>query len=139
VSRADPAAEASALGLARFQAVCLDAADVRLVAEFWATMLGHEVRLHEQGHASLSGGDGPPIWVNPVPEAKTVKDRVHVDVQLVGADPSPLVALGASVLREPGGDVQWWVLADPEGHEFCAFAPEPAGGFDNDADAEAPA
>ena len=62
---------------------------------------------------------------------------MHVDVQLVGADPGPLLALGAVVLREPGGDVQWWVLADPEGNEFCAFPAEPAAGFDNDADAEA--
>ena len=127
------------MGLARFQAVCLDAADVRAVADFWATLLGHEVHVHEEGFASLSGGDGPSIWVNPVPEAKTVKNRVHVDVQLVGPDPATVLALGASVLREPGGDVHWWVLADPEGNEFCVFPPDKGAGFDNDADAEAPA
>jgi hypothetical protein len=127
---------APGLGLASFQAVCLDATDVRLVAEFWATVLGHAVRLHDEGHASLSGGDGPAIWVNPAPESKVVKDRVHLDVQLRGADPAPLVGLGARVLREPGGDIHWWVLADPEGHEFCAFPPEPDA--TNDADAEVP-
>ena len=127
----------AALGLARFQAVCLDAADVRRVADFWATVLGHEVRMHDEGYADLKGGDGPAIWVNPVPEPTSVKDRVHVDVELVVGDPAPLVALGATVLREPGGDIHWWVLADPEGHEFCAFPPEPAAGFENDADAEA--
>jgi hypothetical protein len=125
------------LGLARLQAVCLDAGDVPLVAEFWATVLGHEVRLHGEGHAELSGGDGPGIWVNPVPEPKTVKDRVHLDVTLHGPDPSPLVALGAEVLREPDGEDSWWVMADPEGHEFCAFPPEPDA--TNDEDAEVPA
>ena len=127
------------IGLATFQAVCLDAHDVRLVADFWATLLGHTVRMHDEGHAELSGGDGPGIWVNPVPEPKTAKDRVHLDVRLLTGDPSPLLALGATLLREPGGDVHWWVLADPEGHEFCAFPPQaPATGFENDADAEQP-
>ena len=127
------------IGLATFQAVCLDAQDVRVVADFWATVLGHAVRVHDEGYASLSGGDGPDIWVNPVPEAKSAKDRVHLDVQLVQGDPQPLLALGATLLREPGGDIHWWVLADPEGHEFCAFPPkDAASGFQNDADAEQP-
>ena len=39
------------------------------------------------------------------------------------ADPAALLAAGATLLREPGGDLEWWVLADPEGNEFCAFAP----------------
>ena len=48
-----------------------------------------------------------------------------------------LLALGASMVREPGGDIHWWVLADPEGHEFCAFPPPAqAAAFENDADAE---
>jgi hypothetical protein len=123
-------------GLATFQAVCLDASDVRLVADFWATVLGHAVRMHDEGFASLSGGDGPELWVNPVPERKVVKDRVHVDVQLRGADPRPLVDLGARILREPGGDTSWWLMADPEGHEFCAFPRE--ADATNDADAEVP-
>jgi hypothetical protein len=33
----------------------------------------------------------------------------------------PLVRAGAAVLREPGGGIGWYVLADPEGNEFCAF------------------
>jgi hypothetical protein len=34
---------------------------------------------------------------------------------------APLAEAGATVLREPGGDIRWHVLADPEGNEFCAF------------------
>ena len=36
-------------------------------------------------------------------------------------DVAPLVAAGAVVVREPGEEIRWHVLADPEGNEFCAF------------------
>jgi hypothetical protein len=55
----------------------------------------------------------------PVPESKTAKNRVHWDV--TASEPAALVAAGATLLREPGGDIGWWVLADPDGNEFCAF------------------
>ena len=37
--------------------------------------------------------------------------------------PGALVSAGARVLRAPDDDIEWWVLTDPEGNEFCAFAP----------------
>src|SRR5207302_801039 len=52
-----------------------------------------------------------------LPEPKTVKNRIHWDVTVPGV--APLVGAGATVLREPGGDIRWHVLADPEGNEFC--------------------
>jgi len=55
----------------------------------------------------------------PVPEPKTVKNRIHWDVTVPGV--AALVQARATVLREPGGDVRWHVLADPEGNEFRAF------------------
>jgi hypothetical protein len=54
-----------------------------------------------------------------VPEPKTVKNRIHWDVTV--PDMAPLVAAGATVLRKPDDEVRWYVLADPEGNEFCAF------------------
>jgi hypothetical protein len=70
-----------------------------------------------------------------VPEPKTVKDRIHIDVTLEpGQSISSLLRLGATVVQEPD-PVRWWVLADPEGNEFCAFLPETDA--TNDADAEA--
>jgi hypothetical protein len=58
------------------------------------------------------------FWVLvPVPERKTVKNRVHWDVT---GGVEVLVDAGASVLDvQPG----WTVLADPEGNEFCCFSP----------------
>jgi hypothetical protein len=64
----------------------------------------------------------PPVWIDPVPEPRTVKTRVHLDLRLAGPGPDALVDAGAAMLRERDGDIGWWVLADPEGNEFCAFA-----------------
>jgi hypothetical protein len=58
----------------------------------------------------------------PVPEPKTVKNRMHWDV--VCPDVAELVVRGATVLRVPDDEINWHVLGDPEGNEFCAFAPE---------------
>jgi len=55
-----------------------------------------------------------------VPEPKTTKNRVHVDVTT--DDLAALVAHGARVLRAKGdNELPWTVLADPDGNEFCAF------------------
>ena len=67
------------------------------------------------------------MWVNRVPEPKTVKQRVHLD--LVAATTDPLVAAGAYVVRRVGqGAHRWTLMADPEGGEFCVFegADEPS-------------
>jgi len=58
-----------------------------------------------------------------VPEAKTTKNRVHIDVTT--ADVGKLLAAGATRLRSKGEDnLRWDVLADPAGNEFCAFTPD---------------
>jgi hypothetical protein len=55
----------------------------------------------------------------PVPEAKTVKNRIHIDVTT--ADVRLLVDAGARLLRAQDDEIRWNVLADPDGNEFCAF------------------
>jgi hypothetical protein len=115
--------------LARFLDVCLDAhaeADgPEVLAAFWSQALDGRLGGEGAGGAQqleLPGGDCA-MWINPVPEpAPPVKTRAHLDLRLRAADPSPLLAAGARVLREPGED-SWWMLADPEGNEFCAFPP----------------
>lgn len=63
---------------------------------------------------------GPRIWFQRVPEPKTVKNRVHLDLTVpdLAAGVANLVARGAAVVAEHDG---WTVLADPEGDEFCVF------------------
>ncbi|SCF02394.1 hypothetical protein GA0070607_4567 [Micromonospora coriariae] len=112
--------------IARFKDLCLDASNPRLLGAFWARILdadvadagGEDTRVDPR--AARSGAES--IWVNQVPEPRTGKTRVHLDLRLAGAEPSALIAAGARLLRAPSGDVTWWVLADPEGNPFCAFA-----------------
>jgi hypothetical protein len=65
--------------------------------------------------------------VNRVPEPRVGATRVHLDLRLADADPAALLAAGARSVREPDGDVDRWVLADPEGNQFCAFVPSTTG------------
>jgi hypothetical protein len=71
----------------------------------------------------------PRLWFQQVPEPKTVKNRVHLDLRCedVETEVARLVDLGAQVFARPGGRLgDLVVLTDPEGNEFCVFAgPEP--------------
>ncbi|MBD2817846.1 VOC family protein [Streptomyces parvulus] len=83
------------------------------------------VRHPDDPYQEESGtGLGRRLLFQRVPEAKTGKNRVHLDVHATegrrAEEVARLEALGASVLRqvkEPGGE--WVVMADPEGNEFC--------------------
>jgi len=104
----------------------VDAADPPAIAAWWAARTGGTVGRREGADfVWIEGAAGLPFmfWVfNPVPEAKTVKNRVHWDVRLVDATVDDLVAAGATVVRVPDDEIRWTVLADPEGNEFCAFS-----------------
>lgn len=132
-------------GPATLRDLCLDANDPSRVGAFWGAVLGREPAPAGEGDGTTPdvvlrenpASPGPTIWVNGVPEPKTGKVRLHLDVDLrPGSGLDDLLSLGATVLTEPGEQTPWWVLADPEGHEFCAFAPEPVA--TNDEDAEVP-
>ncbi|WP_406079009.1 VOC family protein [Micromonospora sp. NBC_00858] len=111
--------------LARFKDLCLDAADPHTLGAFWGRMLDAEVVDLGDGDTRLdprsARSNAESIWVNRVPGPRTGKTRVHLDLRLAGAEPAALLAAGARLLREPDGEVGWWVLADPEGNPFCAF------------------
>jgi hypothetical protein len=103
----------------------VDAVDPERIARWWADRTGGRVgRRPGADFAWVEGAAGFPFqyWVfNPVPEPKTVKNRVHWDVKLADASVDDLVDAGASLLRTRDGEIDWWVMADPEGNEFCAF------------------
>jgi hypothetical protein len=111
---------------ARFKDLCLDAVDHLALAEWWCAAMGY-VRSGGPDRDPADPvpitdptGAGPTIWVNPVPEPKDVKNRMHHDVD---GDTAALLALGATLVRRRDGDIRWDVLADPEGNEFCVFPP----------------
>ena len=108
-----------------FKDLCIDAVDARAIAPFWASALCLTAEYHDDGDAVLRGSDpGQTLWVNAVPEAKTVKDRVHLDVHTDSMD--RLIAAGASVRPEQDDADRWTVMLDPEGNELCAFPRDPA-------------
>jgi hypothetical protein len=111
----------SELPAERLHGLVVDSADPQAQARWWAGVYGVSVTEND-GWSTLEDVPGMPILTMdfvPVPEPKTVKNRIHWDVTVPTV--TPLVAAGARLLREPGGDIGWYVLADPEGNEFCAF------------------
>jgi catechol 2,3-dioxygenase-like lactoylglutathione lyase family enzyme len=106
------------MALARYKDMCIDATDPERAARFWAAVLGLEANLRGSAPSPLLGSTKEQtVWVNPVPERKSVKHRVHLDVNAASVE--EVVALGATVLDDTS--FPWTVMADPEGGEFCVF------------------
>jgi hypothetical protein len=118
--------------LAAFKDLCIDANDPERLAAFWGQMLGLTIERLDDGDAVLRGSaPTETIWLNRVPEPKTVKLRVHIDVD--AASLGPIVGLSATVvLPASESGLRWTVMADPEGGEFCVF---PRDGHPEDAPA----
>jgi hypothetical protein len=123
----------------RLVQIAMNARDDSAVGRFWAEALGWGVDSEEPGVTNVEPvGFAYPdptaicIDVLAVPEPKTLKNRVHIDLATTSAaHQADLVArlqdLGATPADVGQGDVSWTVLADPEGNEFCVLAPWPGG------------
>ncbi|MFL6239194.1 MAG: VOC family protein [Actinomycetes bacterium] len=136
--------------------VTFDAHDPEALGKFWGALLGYVEQPPPEGHDSWESflsangvpeqewqdgyavvdpdGNGPRIYLQKVPEGKTVKNRMHLDVDVGGGRSVPLeerqrrvdegvtraVGLGATRTKsfEEGGGY-FVVMADPEGNEFC--------------------
>jgi hypothetical protein len=106
------------MALATYQDLCIDATDAGVLGAFWAAALDLELHRHDDGDADLTGRTPRHrVWINTVPEPRTVKQRMHLDVNTSSVE--DLVALGATVLD--ADSFSWTLMADPEGGEFCAF------------------
>lgn len=136
--------------------VTFDAADPPALAAFWGELLGYVEQDPPGGFDSWEAwavandlprerwddyaarvdpdGAGPRLYFQRVPEPKTAKNRVHLDLAVSGGRGTPVeerrrqvaaaveraVAAGATKVREVDeGDEFWVVLQDPEGNEFC--------------------
>jgi hypothetical protein len=134
----------------KFQ-VTFDAADPEKLGGFWALALGYVTDPIPPEFESLADffrsigvpegqmwalvdpdGEGPRLFFQRVPEGKTAKNRVHLDVRVAEpgtavderialreAHVARLVEAGASVVTEPLERDGWTVMRDPEGNEFC--------------------
>ena len=122
----------------RLTEVIIDCRDLDRMTGFWAAALGYEESNRGEGWVALRppGGDvsedllragpqAPAVALVAVPEAKTVKNRVHVDLTPVDRSQADEVArlesLGARRVDIGQHDTPWVVLADPEGNEFCVM------------------
>jgi predicted enzyme related to lactoylglutathione lyase len=104
----------------------LDCHDPRALAAFWAPALGY-VSIGEAGSYVVllpDGTPGPKLLLQGVPEAKTVKNRMHLDIDAadIEGEATRLEALGARRVAPDQiheHDTSWILMADPEGNEFC--------------------
>ena len=118
--------------------IVLDCRHASKLARFWEAALGWRIRPYDEAEVARLAALGltpetdpmvaidspegsPAFFLQEVPELKTVKNRMHIDVRLRDqAHLDELLRQGATVMSEHDG---WRVLADPEGNEFCAKHP----------------
>jgi hypothetical protein len=122
----------------KFTELAIDCADPSGLARFWCSVLGYEVQDEEDGLVTIGSpllpegrerpGPVPPtLTFARVPEGKTIKNRLHLDLNATdtGQDEEVrrLLDLGARH-ADVGqtGEESWVTLADPEGNEFCVLA-----------------
>ncbi|HEX6330631.1 MAG TPA: VOC family protein [Actinomycetota bacterium] len=109
----------------RISHVMIDAIDPEVVAGFWAALLRTEVEstFDEGRFTFLSAGEhGPSVGIQRVPEAKVVKNRVHLDLEVDDLERATMRVHelgGSSVADQETAGVRWRIVADPEGNEFC--------------------
>ncbi|MFL6002002.1 MAG: VOC family protein [Nocardioides sp.] len=112
----------------RIHNITFDCADARALAGFWSTLTGWNVYYDDDPEVVLAPSfphDGTGMLFIPVPEGKTAKNRLHLDLSPERGTRDEMVeaavAAGATVVEDHrGADGKGWVtLTDPEGNEFC--------------------
>lgn len=104
-----------------YQDLCVDVTDLDAGAAFLGPLLG--LRRQERRERVLRLGDGTAgheVWLNLVPEERTVKNRVHLDVDVASVD--EVLAAGARVVDD---SLPWTVLTHDQAGELCAFVRSP--------------
>jgi catechol 2,3-dioxygenase-like lactoylglutathione lyase family enzyme len=107
----------------------IDCADAAKLAQFWADVLGRQVNPQATAEfAAIDANDstqGPRLVFHWVPETKTVKNRLHLDLisSELAAETDRLLSLGATRVNDvEQGGARWTTFLDPEGNEFDLVA-----------------
>jgi predicted enzyme related to lactoylglutathione lyase len=111
--------------------VVVDTHDLPRLAWFWSQALGWPVLSERENEIVIGPDENAPVGMcfMPVTDAKTVKNRLHVDLTTSAEDRDSeierLLSLGArrADIGQTGRE-SWTVLADPEGNEFCVVRPK---------------
>ena len=121
----------------KFTELAIDCADPSGLARFWCSVLDYEVQDEDDGLVGIGSpmvpegknklGPVPPMLTfAAVPEGKTVKNRLHIDVNPTDRSQDEeiarLIGLGAMVVYDNRPEFGWVTLADPEGNEFDVLA-----------------
>jgi Glyoxalase-like domain len=113
----------------KFNELVIDSIQPERIARWWADVLDYRITDEDEVGVEISGptGAGPTLVFLRVPEAKSVKNRVHIDLSPTDreqeAELGRLYELGAErVDVGQGDDAGWVVLRDPEGNEFCLLS-----------------
>ena len=105
----------------------IDCHDPKLLADFWCAALGYRLDEIDEEDAWIkpAGGPGGAMLFQRVPEGKSVKNRLHLDLRPSGsmaAEVARLEEAGATAItRVDEGGSFWTVMGDPEGNEFCVL------------------
>jgi hypothetical protein len=105
--------------------LAIDCADPSELAGWWQQLLGGTVEEDADGDVSLRGGSVELLFLA-VPDAKIVKNRLHLDLRTSDYDAAVAhaIELGALAADEIYGGEGWRVFRDPEGNEFCIIRPK---------------
>jgi predicted enzyme related to lactoylglutathione lyase len=109
-------------------AIVLDGADLEQLGAFWSAVLDYPSQRPVTQFLVLSpetpDDARPQLILQRVPEGKVVKNRMHLDLHVpdIAAARDHYLSLGATLLQEAPnciGEYCWYLMADPEGNEFC--------------------
>jgi hypothetical protein len=113
----------------RLDEVVMDCGDPCRLATFWSEALDYELTECDEDIAAIEDptGSGPSVLFQRVPEKKSAKNRVHLDLSIGSGDlelvVDHLLSMGATRVDTEDPKTRWWVvLADPEGNEFCVVS-----------------
>jgi predicted enzyme related to lactoylglutathione lyase len=117
---------------ARFWTVVIDCTDPATLARFWMNVLDWQIFHEADDEVVLVKNETtfPGIVFVTVPEKKTIKNRLHLDLVPDDQDAEVERIIGLGATRADVGqsdDVGWVVLADPEGNEFCVLSAREGG------------
>jgi len=105
----------------------IDCRDPRRLATFWTQALGYELKEATDDEADIvdPSGHSWPLLFLVVPEGKSMKNRLHLDIRpprSMAEEVERLEAAGATVQRRVDEHGSFWtIMQDPEGNEFCVL------------------
>jgi hypothetical protein len=110
-----------------WEEVVVDCQDFRQQGHWWSEALGWPIILENESELEIQNPNAanPTLLFLNVPEAKSVKNRLHLDLvpDAQDAEVERLLALGARRADIGQDETPWVVLADTEGNEFCVLSP----------------